>query len=67
MRKHTDQWYHNRLKRYFDDYYKPYEETAEWYVNPANNKWKFRIPELKLIITLTCNTKGTVTESRTKY
>lgn len=67
MPKHTDQWYHTRLKRYFDAYYKPYEETAEWYVDPGYNKWKFKIPELELIITLTCNERGTVAESRIKY
>jgi hypothetical protein len=59
--------YQTRLQRYFDKYYKPYEETAEWYVNPADNKWRFQIPELRLIITLTCNEQGTVTETRTKY
>ena len=67
MTGHSGKWYHTRLKRYFDKYYKPYEETAEWYVDPVINKWKFRIPELDLIITLTCNEKGTVTESRIKY
>lgn len=64
--KHSAKWYNTRLQRYFDKYYKAYEETAEFYTNPAQNKWKFNIPELGIIVLLTCNDHGTVTKVRTK-
>lgn len=65
-RQFSESWYQERLQRYFDEYFKPYEETAEWYVNPAPNKWKFIIPELGLVIRLTCTERGIVTELRDK-
>lgn len=63
-RQFGENWYQERLQRYFDEYFKPYEETAEWYINPAPNKWKFNIPELGLTIRLTCTERGIVTELR---
>lgn len=58
--------YHTRLKRYFDEHYGDYEETAEWYVDPDINTWKFKISELEVIITLICNDQGVVIERRIK-
>lgn len=62
--KHTDIWYRNRLTKYFNSYFGPYEYTAEFYVDPAPNKWVFTIPELRLKIKLTCNDDGRVIETR---
>lgn len=59
-------WYERRLQKYFDEYFKPYEETAEFYVNPAPNKWKFDIPELGITVRLCCTERGIVTEMRDK-
>lgn len=60
----TEKYYHDRLQRYFDRNYAPYDETAEFYVNPAINKWKFKIPELGFVVVLTCNDIGWVIEKR---
>lgn len=62
--KHTDMWYQNRLSKYFNENYGPYEYTAGFYVDPAPNKWVFVIPELKLKIKLTCYDNGQVVETR---
>lgn len=57
-------WYESKLQRYFDKHYGAYDEVAEWYINPAPNKWKFDIPDLALTILLTCDDHGTVAEKR---
>lgn len=62
--KHTDIWYRNRLNKYFNKYFNDYEYTAEFYVDPAVNKWLFIIPELGLKIKLTCYDDGRVIETR---
>lgn len=62
---HSKKWYRTRLQKYFDTFFKEYEETAEWYVDPAPNKWNFTIPELGYTFTLYCNEQGEVIE--TKY
>ena len=41
--KHSEKFYNTKLQRYFDKYYSPYAETAEFYVNPEINKWRFNI------------------------
>ena len=66
-RQFGDSWYQERLQNYFDEYFKSYEDTIEWYVNPAPNKWKFNIPELRLTIRITCTERGIVTELRDRY
>ena len=55
-------WYDSKLQRYFDKHYGAYDETAEYYVNPAPNIWLFDIPELGMTIELTCDDKGLITE-----
>lgn len=60
----TEKWYNNRLQKYFDSHYGQYTNTAEWYVNPAVNKWKCDILELGVTITFTCDDDGNVTEKR---
>ena len=64
MPNKTEQYYNERLQKYFDRHYIVYSETAEFYVNPAINKWKFNIPELGFEVTLTCNDIGFVIEKR---
>ena len=66
MIKRSEKWYEVRLAYYFEREFGAYEKTAEWYNNPAPNKWKFNIPELELTITLTCDNRGRVTETREK-
>lgn len=66
METRTEQYYHGRLKRYFDRNYGPYEETAEFYNNPAINKWKFIIRELGIEVELTCRYDGRVFEKRNR-
>jgi hypothetical protein len=53
-----------RLRRYFDKHYKAYEDTAEFYVDPDINIWKFDILELNLRITMTCYDDGKIVETR---
>lgn len=60
----TEKYYQNRLQRYFNRNFGAYEETAEFYVNPVINKWRFIIRELDLEVTLTCNDIGWVVEKR---
>lgn len=61
-----EQWYADRLQRYFDKHYSEFDETAEWYVNPGPNQWRFRIYEVGLEILLTCDDKGRIIEERTR-
>lgn len=67
MNKQSERFYEVRLKRYFDKYYSDFEETAEFYVNPEINKWRFVIPELGLNILLTCYDDGRIVETREVY
>lgn len=55
------------LNLYYEENYSEYDETIEWYVNPAPNKWKFYIPDLGIIVTLTCNNQGEVIEKRRMF
>lgn len=57
---HKHRWYMTRLCKYFDTHYKKYEETAEFFPDPADNQWLFDIPELNVRIELTCYDNGVV-------
>lgn len=57
----TDRFYRNKLQLYFDEHYAEYEDTVEYYNNPAPNQWKFYIPELSVVVTLICDDLGGVT------
>ncbi len=61
----TEKWHQRRLARYFMEHYAQYEETAEFWMDPAPNQWLFDIRELGFRIEITCDDKGNVTE--TKY
>ena len=60
MKSLTEKQLHTRLNNYYKAHYGE-RDTDEWYVNPADNIWKF-IRDGKTII-LTCNKEtGEVTE-----
>lgn len=62
--RRSEKWYAARLSKYFLAHYGEYEETAEWYINPAPNQWKFEIPGSGKAILLTCDENGNVHEIR---
>lgn len=62
----TEKFYNNRLQKYFDKFYGHYDEVAEFYVNPAINRWEFNIPELELCVELVCYDNGKIFEKRTR-
>lgn len=58
----TEKQLHSRLNKYYKRYYGELD-TDEWYVNPADNIWKFE-RDGKTII-LECDTQtGEVTEKQ---
>ena len=59
-----EKWYQRRLAKYFTEHYEQYEDTAEFWNDPATNQWLFTIPELEAKIELTCKENGTVEEMR---
>ena len=54
--------FEKRLQYYFDQHYSEYEDTAKFYHTRSDDQWRFRIPELKIKVTLTCDGFGNVTE-----
>ena len=56
----TEKFYQNHLRKYFDKHFKEYEDTVEYFVDPAPNQWKFTIPELDQTILLVCEDSGKV-------
>lgn len=62
--KQSEKFFNIKLQKYFDKYYSDYAETAEFYVNPEINKWRFIIPELEFNILLTCYDDGRIVERR---
>lgn len=64
MKPLTDKQLFNKLNKYYKDKYKELD-TDEWYVNPADNIWKFERDNK--IITLTCDIyTGEITEKSNK-
>ena len=59
-----EKWYQRRLYKYFEEHYGQYEDTAEYWNDPAINQWLFDIPELGIRVELTCSDRGIVTEQR---
>lgn len=58
----SEKWYATRLLAFCVENYSEYEDSMEWYVNPAPNQWKFRIPELDKTCLITCDDNGIVKE-----
>lgn len=52
MKTLTEKQLHSRLNKYYKKHYGELD-TDEWYVNPADNVWKFK-RDNKIII-LVCN------------
>ena len=42
----SEKWYQRRLDAYFTEHFEQYEDTAEFWNDPAKNCWLFDIPEL---------------------
>ncbi len=57
-----DSYYERHLQKYFDEHYGEFEETVEWFVDSAPNKWKFIVPELSIAVTLVCGSNGEINE-----
>lgn len=61
----NEKWYQKkRLTEYFAEHYERYEDTAEFWKDPAPNQWLFDFPELGVKIELTCDEEGNVTEEQ---
>lgn len=60
-------FYERKLSAYFHQFYGEYEDTAEYYVNPNVNQWKFVIPELNMLVELTCYDDGHIVDKREYY
>ena len=60
--RRSEKFYHNRLEKYLKYNYADVEDNIEWYVNPATNKWKFKVPGKDNIVLLTCDINGNITE-----
>ena len=56
--------YIKHLQRYFNEHYGNYDESAEWSVDPAPNKWEFVIRVLGIRVILTCHEDGKISEIR---
>ena len=59
----TEKWYQRRLAKYFTEHYVQYEDTVEYWDDPAMNQWLFDIPELNERVELTCYDDGRVTRA----
>lgn len=59
-----EKWYQRRLVKYFTEHYEQYEDSTEYWNDPAPNQWLFDIPELCVRVELTCSDKGVVTEQK---
>ncbi len=59
-----EKWYQRRLAQYFTEHYESYEDSAEYWNDPAPNQWLFDIPELGIRVELTCKDNGNVEEQQ---
>lgn len=64
--KHPEKWYQRRLAKYFAEHYEKFEDSAEYWTDPAMNQWLFDIPERGVRVELTCSDKGVISEQRYK-
>ena len=61
---HSHKWYQRRLAKYFEERYPSAEDIAEFYPDPTDTQWVFELPDLGILIKLTCQDDGTVVEKR---
>ena len=59
----TEKWYQRRLAAYFTEHYSQYEDTAEYWSEPAINQWLFDIHELGARVELTCHDDGRIVKT----
>lgn len=55
-------WYKCKLTDYIYEKYPEHVDKSEWFVNPAPNQFKGYFPELRKLITFTCDDDGQITE-----
>ena len=60
----TTDWYKCKLTDYVYETYPEHVYKSEWFVNPAPNQFKGYFPELRKVITFTCDDNGKVTEKK---
>lgn len=60
MKKLTEKQMHTRLNNYYKEHYGE-NDYDEWYVNPADNSWKFK-RDNQIIILVCDEHTGKVTE-----
>lgn len=60
---HND-WYKCKLTDYIYEKYPDYVDKSEWFVNPAPNQFKGYFPEMRKVITFTCDDDGRITEEK---
>ena len=60
MKKLTEKQMHTRLNNYYKEHYGE-NDYDEWYVNPADNVWKFKRDNKTIILVCDVHT-GEVTE-----
>ena len=59
-----DKFYQSYLERYFNERYGAFEDTIEFFNDPAPNAWSFYIPDINYTATITCDDNGIVTERK---
>lgn len=59
--RQTD-WYKCKLIDYIYEKYPEHVDKSEWFVNPAPNQFKGYFPELRKLVTFTCDDNGQITE-----
>lgn len=60
----TTDWYKCKLTDYIYETYADHVDKSEWFMNPAPNQFKGYFPELRKLITFTCDDDGKVTEEK---
>lgn len=67
MARHQEHWYIQRLQKHYNLFYLHHDEEVEWFANPEPNQWRFRIPSMKLELTLICDDNGDITTLGKQY
>ena len=61
MARHHEYWYIKRLQKHYNENYIQHDDEVEWFANAKPNEWRFRIPSMKLEITLICEDDESIT------
>lgn len=60
----TTDWYKKTLTDYFYKHYPNQVNESRWFVNPSESQFKGYLPDLRVILYLTCDEDGNVTEEK---